>query len=245
MGPLRRIVLPLLGCLALAAAPQPEAFAGLKFRNLGPFRGGRVGAVAGVPGKPQLYYMGAAGGGLWGTEDGGASWRNLSDGFFRTGSVGAIGICDGDPNVIYAGMGEDTIRGNVSRGDGVYRSTDAGRTWVHLGLEDTQQITRVRVNPTNPDVAYVAALGHVWGPNSTRGIFRTQDGGKTWKKVLYVNENTGASDLCMDPTNPRILYAGFWQVGRKPWTLESGGTGSGVYKSTDAAPTTPARPTNW
>ncbi|HEX9009197.1 MAG TPA: hypothetical protein VF804_02435 [Holophagaceae bacterium] len=242
MGPLPRLLLPLAVSLSLIAAaaaptPSPEAFAGLRFRNLGPFRGGRVGAVAGVPGKPQLYYMGAAGGGLWRTEDGGASWRNLSDGFFRTGSVGAIGVCDADPNVIYVGMGEDTIRGNVSRGDGVYRSTDAGRTWTHLGLEDTQQITRVRVNPANPEVAYVAALGHVWGPNAERGIFRTQDGGKTWKKVLYVNENTGASDLCMDPANPRILYAGFWQVGRRPWTLESGGPGSGVYKSTDGGDT--------
>jgi photosystem II stability/assembly factor-like uncharacterized protein len=242
MGPLRRFLLPFAVGLALVAAaappaPRPEPFAGLRFRNLGPFRGGRVGAVAGVPGQPQRYYMGATGGGLWRTEDGGASWQNLSDGYFRTGSVGAIGLCDGDPNVIYVGMGEDTIRGNVSRGDGVYRSTDAGRTWTHLGLDDTQQITRVRVHPTNPDIAYVAALGHVWGPNEERGIFRTLDGGRTWKKVLYVNENTGASDLCMDPTNPRILYAGFWQVGRKPWTLESGGPGSGVFKSTDGGDT--------
>ncbi len=242
MGILRR-ALPLLVALTLGAAPplppsaNPGAFAGLRFRNLGPFRGGRVGAVTGVPGQPQVYYMGATGGGVWKTEDGGASWRNISDGFFKTGSVGAIAVSASDPNVIYVGMGEDTIRGNVSRGDGVYRSTDAGRTWTHLGLDDTQQITRVRVNPTNPDIAYVAALGHVWGPNEARGIFRTLDGGKSWNKVLYVDDKTGASDLCMDPDNPRILYAGFWQVGRKPWTLESGGTGSGIYKSTDSGDT--------
>jgi len=243
MRPLR-LLLPLAFGLSLTAsgappapAPRPEVLAGLRFRNVGPFRGGRVGAVTGVPGQPQLFYMGAAGGGVWKTGDGGASWQNISDGFFRTGSVGAIAVAPSDPNVIYVGMGEDTIRGNVSRGDGVYRSTDAGRTWTHLGLDDTQQITRVRVHPTNPDIAYVAALGHVWGPNETRGIFRTLDGGRTWKKVLYVDANTGASDLCMDPSNPRILYAGFWQVGRKPWTLESGGTGSGIYKSTDGGDT--------
>jgi photosystem II stability/assembly factor-like uncharacterized protein len=238
-----RFALPFLVALTLgAAAPQPPsadpgAFAGLRFRNLGPFRGGRVGAVTGVPGQPQLYYMGATGGGVWKTEDGGASWRNISDGFFKTGSVGAIAVSASDPNVIYVGMGEDTIRGNVSRGDGVYRSTDAGRTWTHVGLDDTQQITRVRVDPTNPDIAYVAALGHVWGPNEVRGIFRTEDGGKSWKKVLYVDDKTGASDLCMDPSNPRILYAAFWQVDRKPWTLESGGKGSGIYKSTDRGDT--------
>ncbi len=239
MRPLRRFLVPFLLGLGLSAGTPPGTgrFEGLRFRCVGPFRGGRVGAVAGVPGQPLHFYMGAAGGGLWETRDGGASWQNRSDGFFRTGSVGAIGLCAGDPNVLYAGMGEDTIRGNVSRGDGVYRSTDAGRTWIHVGLEDTQQITRVRVHPTHPDIAYVAALGHVWGPNAERGIFRTTDGGRTWKKILYVDDKTGASDLCMDPTNPRILYAGFWQVGRKPWTLESGGPGSGLFKSTDGGDT--------
>ena len=214
-----------------------DTLQGLQFRNIGPFRGGRVTAVAGVPGQPLTYYFGGTGGGVWKTTDGGASWDPVSDKFFRTGSVGALAVAPSDPNVVYAGMGEGCIRGNVSAGDGVWKSTDAGKTWASAGLADTQQIPRVRVHPSNPDVVYVAALGHTWGPNPDRGIFRSTDGGKTWKKVLYVDEKTGASDLVMDATNPRILYAGFWQVGRKPWSLESGGPGGGVWKTTDGGDT--------
>src|SRR5262249_8429884 len=146
----------------------------------------------------------------------------ISDSSFGTGSVGAVAVAPSDPNVIYVGMGEMPIRGNVSHGDGVYRSTDAGRTWRHMGLAATSQVGRIRIHPNDPDLVYVAALGRVFGPNRERGIFRSKDGGRTWENILFVDEKTGASDLCMDPTNPRVLYAGFWQAGRKPWLLESG-----------------------
>jgi photosystem II stability/assembly factor-like uncharacterized protein len=215
----------------------PEVFAGLSFRSIGPFRGGRSVAVRGVRGEPLTFYFGGTGGGVFKTTDGGATWDPISDKFFKSGSVGAIDVADSDPNVVYAGMGESPIRGNLSSGDGVYKSTDAGATWANVGLRSTYQISRVRIHPKNPEIVYVAALGHAWGPNEDRGIFRTTDGGKSWKKVLYVDEKTGASDLGMDPTNPRILYAAFWQVYRKPWTLESGGVGSGLYKSTDGGDT--------
>jgi len=224
---------------AAPAAPPSlsDQFAGVAFRSIGPFRGGRVTAVAGVRGDRHLYYMGATGGGVWRTTDGGLTWQNISDGFMKTGSVGAIAVAASDRNVIYVGMGEAPIRGNVSRGDGVYKSTDAGKTWSNVGLADTQQISRVRIDPRNPDVVFVAAQGHVWGPNPDRGVFRTLDGGTTWKKVLFVDDKTGASDLAMDPTNPRILYAAVWQVYRTPWTIESGGPGGGLYKSADGGDT--------
>ncbi|HEV8486949.1 MAG TPA: glycosyl hydrolase, partial [Blastocatellia bacterium] len=216
---------------------DPSLLKGLKWRQIGPYRGGRVTAVAGVTSQPNVYYFGATGGGVWKTTDGGVNWLPVSDSFFKTGSVGAIGVAQSDPNVIYVGMGELPIRGNVSHGDGVYKSTDAGKTWKHVGLEDTRQIGRVRVHPLNPDIVYVAALGHVWGPNQQRGIFRSTDGGKTWQKVLYRSDKAGVCDLILDPSNPRILYAGLWEVYRKPWTLESGGPGSGVFKSTDGGDT--------
>jgi photosystem II stability/assembly factor-like uncharacterized protein len=212
-------------------------FKALQWRLIGPYRGGRVTAVAGVSSQPFVYYFGATGGGVWKTTDAGANWTNISDGAFGTGSVGGIGICESDPNVIYVGMGESPIRGNVSHGDGVYKSTDAGKTWKRVSLEDTRQIGRVRVHPRNPDIVYVAALGHAFGPNAQRGIFRSKDGGKTWEKVLYRDDRSGAIDLILDPTNANILYAGFWQVVRKPWTLESGGAGSGLFKSTDGGDT--------
>ena len=193
----------------------------LQWRSIGPFRGGRSTAVAGVASQPMVYYFGATGGGVWKTTDGGINWEPISDGsVFGTGSVGAIGLSDSDPNTIYVGMGESPIRGNVSHGDGVYKSTDAGKTWKRVGLEDTRQISRIRVHPKNPDIVYVAAQGHVWGPNEQRGVFRSKDGGKTWEKVLYRSDKAGASDLIIDPTNPNNLYAGFWEVYRKPWTLE-------------------------
>src|SRR5215212_6973130 len=169
-----------------AAQPkQPDLLKALQYRSIGPYRGGRSAAVAGVPSQPFVYYYGATGGGVWKSTDGGINWDSVSDGsVFGTGSVGAIGISDSDPNTVYVGMGESPIRGNVSHGDGVYKSTDAGKTWKRMGLEDTRQISRIRVHPKNPDLVYVAALGHVWGPNEQRGVFRSKDGGKTWEKVL-------------------------------------------------------------
>jgi len=236
-------VQPLLSPSASGTAQEralrydPKLYQAMQWRLIGPFRGGRVTAVAGVPSQPMTFYMGATGGGVWKTEDGGMTWRNISDGYFKTGSIGAIAVADSDPNVIYVGTGEACPRGNVSHGDGVYKSTDGGRTWVNVGLRDTRHIARIRIHPQNPDLVYVAALGHVFGPNAERGIFRSKDGGKTWEKVLYVDEKTGAIDLAMDPTNPRILYAAFWQVLRQPWALISGGPGSGLYKTTDGGDT--------
>ncbi|MGI8469751.1 MAG: VPS10 domain-containing protein, partial [Pyrinomonadaceae bacterium] len=206
-------------------------------RLIGPFRGGRVGAVEGVPSQPNVYYFGATGGGVWKTTDGGANRENISDGFFKTGSVGAIAVAESDPNVIYVGMGEETLRNNVSHGDGVYKSIDAGRTWKFMGLSDTRQISRVRVNPKNPDIVFVAALGHLWAGNAERGVFRSKDGGKTWQKVLFRDNATGAEDLIFDPTNPNTIYASFWQVRRTPWGFDSGGAGSSIYKSTDGGDT--------
>jgi len=210
----------------------------LQWRSIGPFRGGRVTAVAGVASQPMVYYFGATGGGVWKTTDAGANWEPISDNsIFGTGSVGAIGICESDPNVIYVGMGESPVRGNVSHGDGVYKSMDAGKTWKRVGLEDTRQIGRVRVHPRNPDIVYVAALGHLFGTNEQRGVFRSKDGGKTWERILYRSNKAGAIDLALDPSNANILYAGFWEVLRTPWSLESGGTGGGLFKSSDGGDT--------
>jgi len=210
---------------------------GMRFRCIGPFRGGRVTAVAGVRGQRNVHYFGGTGGGVWKTADGGTSWDAISDKDLKTGSVGAVAVAESDPNVVWAGMGEAPIRGNVSHGDGVWRSTDAGRTWKHTGLTATQQISALRVHPKDSDVAWVAAQGRVWGPNEERGIYRTKDGGKTWARVLFVDAATGASDLVLDPSNPRVLYAGMWQVVRRPWELVSGGPGSGLWRSDDGGDT--------
>jgi photosystem II stability/assembly factor-like uncharacterized protein len=218
-------------------AAEKNPFKPLAYRQVGPFRGGRVTAVAGVTSQPFVYYFGATGGGVWKTTDGGVNWEPVSDAFFKTGSVGAIGVAESDPNVVYVGMGESPIRGNVSHGDGMYRTTDAGKTWKKIGLEDTRHIARVRVHPRNPDLVYVAALGHTFGPNEQRGVFRSKDGGKTWERVLHRGPKAGAIDLILDPTNASIIYAGFWEVIRRPWSLESGGPGGGIFKSTDGGDT--------
>jgi photosystem II stability/assembly factor-like uncharacterized protein len=235
------VALSLSLCISQASAQQGvndvSLIKGLKYRQIGPYRGGRVTAVAGITSQPNVYYFGATGGGVWKTTDSGLNWQPVSDGFFKTGSVGAIGVSESDPNIIYVGMGEVPIRGNVSHGDGVYKSTDAGKTWKHIGLADTRQISRVRVHPKNPDIVYVAALGHVWGANEQRGVFKSIDGGKTWKKVLFKSAKAGVSDFILDPANPNVLYAGLWEVYRKPWTLESGGPDGGIHKSTDGGET--------
>ncbi len=227
----------LLSLPALLCAQSPDLFKELRFREIGPYRGGRVVAVAGVPSEPSTYYFGATGGGVWKTTDSGLSWNPISDGQFKTGSVGAIAVADSDPNVIYVGMGEACIRGNASNGDGVYKSTDGGKTWRNVGLQDSYHIGAVRIHPRNPDIVYVAALGHLWGPNEMRGVYRTTDGGQTWKQLLTKGPDTGAVDIAMDPSNPRVLYATFWQASRKPWRLDSGGPNSGIWKSTDGGDT--------
>jgi photosystem II stability/assembly factor-like uncharacterized protein len=218
---------------APADAVDKSQLQGLEWRSIGPFRGGRVVAVAGVVGQPRVFYFGGTGGGVFKTTDGGLSWAPITDGQIRTGSVGALAVAASDPNVIYVGMGESCIRGNVSHGDGVYRSTDAGKTWAHVGLEKTEQIGRLLVHPKDPDLVYVAALGHTFGPNPERGVFRSRDGGRSWEKVLFVDDKTGAVDIAMDATNPRVLYAAFWQASRTPWSMDSGGPGSSLWKSTD------------
>lgn len=240
----RRLLFPLLILLLLApayaAAPAPKTdpyLAALKWRLIGPFRGGRSVAVAGVTSAEQTFYFGATGGGLWKTTDGGISWHNVSDMFFKTAPVGALAVAPSDANVIYAGMGESFIRGDMITGDGMYKSTDAGKTWRHIGLEDTRVISEIAVDPRDANTVYVAALGHVFGPNPERGIFKSTDGGQTWKKVLYVNDETGGADISIDPHNPRILFASMWQAYRCPWTFSSGGPGSGLYESSDGGET--------
>ena len=230
-------VLFLLTTLPGFAADAPDPYKELKFRQIGPYRGGRVVAVTGVPAQPFVYYFGSVGGGIFKTTDGGAHWDPISDGQLKTGSVGALAVADSDPNIIYAGMGEGCIRGNASHGDGVYKSTDAGKTWKHTGLANTQQIGRIRVHPKNPDIVYVAALGHMSGASEDRGVFRSKDGGKSWDKVLYKSAKAGAIDLIIDPANANVLYASIWEVNRKPWVFESGGADSGLYKSTDGGDT--------
>ena len=216
-----------------AANPiDPKTYGGMKWRLIGPFRGGRVLAVTGVPSQPNTYYFGAVAGGVWKTTDGGVSWDPLFD-KQTTSSIGSIAVSDSDPNVIYVGTGEACIRGNISFGDGVYRSNDAGKTWANVGLKDTRHIGSVIVHPTNPDIAFVAAFGHSYGANTERGIFRTRDGGKTWEKVLYLDDRTGGIDVVFDPQNPHVLFAAMWEAYRTPWTLSSGGEKDGLYRSND------------
>ena len=232
------LLVALLTTSVTFAQSAEEYFKPLKFRNIGPFRGGRSVSASGVVGDPMTYYMGTTGGGLWKTEDAGQRWKNISDGYFEMGSVGAVAVSTYNTNIVYVGMGEHAPRGVMtSYGDGVYKSTDAGRTWKHMGLEATQHISRIIIHPTNPDVVYVAAQGQLYGPNKERGIYKSIDGGKTWKNTLFVNELTGAAELSMDANYPEIMYAAMWEHQRKPNMVVSGGKGSGLYKSTDAGET--------
>ncbi len=219
-----------------AQQPDEGPFKAMKWRSIGPYRGGRVLAVAGVPGDPNVYYFGGVAGGVWKSTDAGSTWQPLFDNQ-PVSSIGSLAVAESDPNVIYAGTGEACIRSNISFGDGVYKSTDAGKTWKNIGLRDTRHIGRVIVHPRNPDIVFVAALGHAFGPNPERGIFRSTDGGKTWEKVLYKDEKTGGIDIAFARSNPHILFAALWEASRSAWGLTSGGPGSGLYRSTDAGTT--------
>ena len=208
----------------------------VKYRLVGPYRGGRSGAVAGDLNQKNTFYFGSTGGGVWKTIDGGSNWKNITDKYFG-GSIGCVAVSPSDATVLYVGEGESTLRGNVSEGFGIWRTDDGGRNWKNLGLKDTRHITRIVIHPKNPDIVWVAAIGHLFGPNEERGIFKTIDGGKTWKKVLYVNNKTGCSDLIMEPGNPSVLYAGTWRIQRTPYSMESGGEGGGLWKSIDGGDT--------
>jgi photosystem II stability/assembly factor-like uncharacterized protein len=230
----------LLSCLSLASSaafaallPTGQLTSALRWRSVGPFTGGRVTAVAGIAGKPNVFYMGAAGGGVWKSEDYGHSWKNISDKDFKSNNIGALAIAPSNPEVIYVGTGDSAPRNTVMTGEGMYKSTDGGKKWTFIGLGKTHIISAILVAPGNPDVVYVAALGHLFGPNPQRGVYKSTDGGKTWKRILYVNDQTGAISLAMDPADPRVLYAGMWQLYRTHWTFSSGGPGSGIYKTTD------------
>ena len=224
--------IPVQGTPMRGAMLDTSAVNTLRWREIGPFRGGRSVAVTGSAARPNEYYMGTTGGGVFKSLDGGQSWAAVTDKYFG-GSIGAVAVSASNPDIVYVGGGEFPMRGNVSHGDGVWKSTDAGKTWTSLGLERTRQISKVRVHPTNPDIVYVAAEGNIWAPTPDRGIYRSKDGGKTWDKILFRNDSTGAADLAMDPSNPNVLYAAFWQAGRTPWMLISGGAGSGIFKTTD------------
>ncbi len=241
--PKQFLLFPILLFIGYNSTAQPvkdttglnSHFKPVKWRCIGPFRGGRSNCATGVVGNPLVYYQGTTGGGLWKTEDIGLTWRNVSDGFFKTGSVGAVAVAESDPNIVFVGMGEHAVRGVMtSGGDGVYKSTDAGKTWKKIGLELTQHISRIIIHPKDPNIVYVAAQGALYGKSKERGIFKSTDGGTTWKNVLYVDDKTGSSEISMDINNPMILYAAMWEYGRKPWQVISGGPGSGLYKSTDA-----------
>jgi photosystem II stability/assembly factor-like uncharacterized protein len=213
-----------------------KLYEGIRWRELGPFRGGRSGTVTGVPGNPGLYYFGSTGGGVWRTKDAGQTWENITDDYFG-GTIGAVAVAESDPNVIYVGEGEQTLRNNVSSGWGVWKSTDAGVSWKHMGLSDSRHIARIRIHPNNPDVVYVAAMGNLWKPNEMRGVYKSVDGGATWRRILYINATAMAGDLAMDPNNPRILYAATWNMKRNGYRMDSGGPDSKLWKSTDAGET--------
>jgi photosystem II stability/assembly factor-like uncharacterized protein len=230
----------LLVALVLAADTvnyNPQLWSGLRYRMIGPLRGGRVTTVTGVPSEPNTFYMGSTGGGVWKTTDAGHTWNNISDGFFSVASMGAVEVSLSDPNIIFAGTGSSKIRSNVSIGRGIYKSTDAGKTWTFTGLRDAGQISTIRIHPTNPQIAYVAALGNPFASSTERGIYRTMDGGKSWKKLLYINDVVGAADVELQPGNPNVIFACMWFGERKPWTILSGAKEGGIYKSTDGGDT--------
>ncbi|HZF66607.1 MAG TPA: glycosyl hydrolase, partial [Gemmatirosa sp.] len=218
------------------AAFDTSAFAALKWREIGPHRGGRSVAVAGSAARPLEYWMGTTGGGVFKTTDGGMSWQPVTDKYFG-GTIGYIAVAESNPDVVYVGTGEYAIRGNVSHGEGVWKTTDGGKTWSFLGLKETRQISRVRVHPTNPDIVWVAAQGSFWGPSRERGIYKSTDGGRTWQQLLFRDERTGASDLVLDPTNPDVMYAALWESYRNSWSMSSGGPGSTIMKTTDGGRT--------
>src|SRR5215510_15145495 len=214
---------------------DPKTYQDLRWRSVGPYRGGRSTAAAGVRTQPNIFYMGATGGGVWKTDNYGITWTPVTDGQMATGSIGAIDVSDSNPNVVYVGTGSEAIRSNVIVGRGVYKSTDAGRTWQHVGLREVGQIGQLKIHPKNPDIAYVAAVGQPFGWGPDRGVYRTKDGGKTWQKVLFINDQTGVVSIAINWQNPNELYAGAWRGQRKPWTIISGGPAAegGVYKTTD------------
>ena len=221
----------------MAQQPQrldPALFGGLRWRSIGPFRGGRVNGVTGVPGQPNTFYFGSVGGGVWKTTNAGRTWMPIFDSQ-PVASIGAVAVAPSNPNIVYVGTGESDMRSQISYGNGMYKSTDAGKTWTHLGLDDTRQIARVLVDPRNPDVVFVAALGHAYGANPDRGVYRTRDGGATWQKVLFKGNDIGAIDVTFDPANSQTVYASLWNTRRPPWSIypPSYGPGSGLYKSTD------------
>src|SRR5208282_3799115 len=241
--PSKRIFTAIIASLALVlccanaqAQVDPALFSAMKWRQIGPFRGGRVAAVTGVPGDASTWYFGAVAGGVWKSTDVGVTWKPIFDAQ-KNSSIGAMAVAASDHNILYVGTGEANIRGDVTYGDGVYKSIDGGRTWKNVGLKDTRHIGAIAIDPRNPDIALVAALGHAFGPNEERGIFRTADGGKSWQKVLYKDRDTGGIDVEMDPHNPSVVFASLWQVRRQPWGFSSGGPGSGLYKSTDGGVT--------
>src|SRR5271167_4608961 len=217
----------------LAQRVDPNLYSGMKWRMVGPYRGGKVNAVAGIAGDPAIYYFGANGGGVWKTTDGGTVWKPIFDSQ-PVASIGALALAPSNANIIYVGSGENNVYSDITYGNGVYKSTDAGVTWQHLGLADTRHIARILVDPRNPDIVLLAAMGHSFGPNAERGVFRSTDGGRSWKKVLYKDDVTGAIDLCFAPGDPGIVYAALWHPVRKPGQIgTSFGPGSGIYKSTD------------
>ena len=239
----RLILVAFAACFAVQICAQnttpteSQPFHQLQWREIGPYRGGRSIAVSGVYGKPKEFYMGTTGGGLWKSEDEGKTWKCVSDGFFKSGAVGAIAVSRSNPDVVYVGMGETALRGNVTYGDGIYKSEDGGKTWKNVGLAATRMIGMIAVHPTNPDIVYVAAMGNAFGQNPERGVFKSTDGGKTWAKILYIDDKSGAVEVHLDPKNPDRIYASTWEAFRKPWTLSSGGPGSKIMRSEDAGAT--------
>ena len=222
---------------AQSQAIEPVLLDAYRWRGIGPDRGGRSIAVAGVKGRPREAYFGAVGGGLWKTTDAGNTWTPVTDGQITSSSVGAVAVSESNPDTVFIGMGENCIRGNIMPGDGVYKSTDAGKTWAHVGFRDVDAISKIRIHPTNPNIVYVAAFGLYYGPSEERGVFKSTDGGKTWKRTLFKDPRTGAADLVLDANNPNVIYAALWEAYRIEYQMSSGGPGSGMYKSTDGGET--------